>query len=90
MIRSLEVVVTRRATKFRFHRGSYEDAMKTVVIVHSKKALRKHILETLKDMIDPTKQMKIDPYGHDSRNNWNTHIVMWGGDVIGFTSGPLN
>lgn len=82
--------MTRRATKFRPHRGGFEEAMSEVVTVHSKKELRKHLLTLWEGMIDPNGLLSIEKYGYDDRNKWDTYIVSWNKSVVGFTSGPLN
>lgn len=81
---------------FRQHRGSLDEAMKTVQEVNS-----------LQDIVDICNEPKIGPeilledvsikyYCEDERINWNTYIVtaeshtknvQFG--VLGFTNGPL-
>ena len=77
--------------KFREHRGMLDDSMKTVVDVADRAAL----ISLLRSRLLPhkvlfnDKDLKIEPYGYDSRINWNTHIVTiedYG--VAGFTDGP--
>lgn len=90
MIKFLAVVMTRRATKFRPHRGAYADAMREVTTIHSKKELRKYILENWGEFYKHDGKLTISKYGYDPRNQWDTYIVQWDGSVVGFTSGPLN
>ena len=73
--------------KFREQRRLLVESMETVKTFKSKKDLIKH----LKKIWGPfrikvtKKNLKIEPYYFDKRINWNTHIVLLDGNVIGFT-----
>jgi hypothetical protein len=70
---------------FRLHRGTLEDAMKTVKEVSSAKDIEKILLEQgLK-----RGKIKIKQYVFDARINWDTHIVTLNGAAVGFTNGPI-
>lgn len=77
-------------TKFRFHRGSLADSMVTCIEVGSLYELREHIEEA--DSWPATEDslpLHVEPYGRDYRTKWDTYIVKYDGQVIGFTDGPL-
>jgi hypothetical protein len=69
--------------KFREHRGSLADSMKTVVEVNGLE------LQQLCEKITGLDSwIEIRPYGYDDRIGWDTYIVLmpgWG--VVGFTNG---
>lgn len=78
--------------KYRDHRGSLSDSMKTVQEFEVKADLTDYLQKDLDKFGFKLKpgDVKIRPYGHDSRINWNTHIVTidhYG--VAGFTDGIL-
>lgn len=75
-------------TKFRWHRGGYEESMATVVPVRSKSELVTIILDSF---LFPENHIEIKPYsGIDPRNGWDTHLVSVNGKAVGFTDGPAN
>ena len=90
-------------TKFRWHRGGYEESMSTTVEVRNFKELRKIILlKMAHDLLEadpdgtldfiqiwPIKVKVHKAYLWDYRNDWNTHIVTADGQAVGFTDGPL-
>lgn len=67
--------------KFREHRGSLSDAMKTVIEVNS--------LLDIEKLFPNDGKLKIEYYCYDDRINWNTYIVIGELGVIGFTNGNL-
>lgn len=34
-------------------------------------------------------ELRVERYGYDERIGWDTHIVTFGGKVVGYTDGPL-
>jgi hypothetical protein len=79
-------------TKFREHRGSLEDSMKTVRPCYSFEELYAYCRVLLWPWyIEFTKeQLHIKPYGYDERIDWDTHIVTLDGyGVVGWTNGDI-
>jgi len=82
-------------TKFRWHRGSFNEAMKTVVEFNTKAELIDHIASN-PDIYEfyphPINEdtVHIEPYGYGPRIEWNTHIVSLDAKIIGFTNGNMN
>ena len=75
---------------FRPHRSYLEEAMAEVVEVENLEDLIKHLNVKYKfNTRIEIENIAIKPYGYDDRIKWNTHIVTDKGNVIGFTSGPL-
>jgi len=78
--------------KFRWHRGSLDDSMATVVefdgSIHG-------LIDILKADALPwfppleLDQVKVIHYGYDPRIEWHTHMVTVMGGAIGFTDGPV-
>lgn len=81
---------TKKVT-YRPHRGSYTQAMSEAVVVANLQELREHILIKEGDWLNKDGVMSIERYGHgiDQRNGWVTHIVLWNGSPVGFTSDML-
>jgi hypothetical protein len=77
--------------KFRFHRGSLEDSLATVVEVGSMAELRA-VIEKEWGLICPTgdEPLSVEPYGYDARIDWDTHLVLWKYQPVGFLNGPLS
>ena len=78
-------------TLFRCHRGSYEESMRTTIMVSSLAELDAHIRKEY-EYIPSTSKITIKPYGDavDSRNGWKAFIVeAKGHGVIGFTNKQL-
>lgn len=78
--------------RFRMHRGSLDESMKTVVNVDGRAGLAAHIREKFSDLgpIFEDHQLTIDPYsGDDDRICWkDVHIVtIIGYGVVGFCEG---
>lgn len=71
-------------TKFRWHRGSLADSMKTVVEFEGLFSL----IEILNTVFDPGKVV-VKPYGFDARIGWNTHLVTIDGNAVGMTDGQV-
>ena len=75
---------------FRFHRGSLNEAMKTVVEVETLNDILE--LQEIKEMenFGIKLNLKSEFYYYDERINWNTYIITSDGyGVIGFTNGEL-
>ena len=78
---------------FRHHRGSLDEAMRTVVEIPSKKAL----LREIKSHLSPHDSLKIDNVddisfkhvGWDDRIKWDTYYVIVDGQVLGMSNGTL-
>jgi len=69
--------------KFREHRGTLDEAMKTVVELEpTVAALATHLGAK-------PKQLQVKKYVYDDRIGWDTHIVTVDGMAVGFTSGPV-
>lgn len=76
--------------KFREHRGSFAESMKTVVDVKDRAELLREVQRVLYPL--PVVDFSIRPYGEgpDRRTGWNTYVVTVDGyGVAGFTDGPL-
>ena len=75
---------------FRYHRGTLADAMKTAIEVKSLEMLRQTIINDC-EYINPEGKMNIEKYGKavDVRIGWDTYIVTWDKQPIGFLSGEL-
>lgn len=73
--------------KYRDHRSTLSDSMKTVREICSMDDLRDHLESTY---IFPGSEITVKPYGYDKRINWNTYIVCMDGQAVGFTDGPLD
>ncbi|MEN5103800.1 hypothetical protein [Brucella anthropi] len=74
--------------KFRFHRGSLADSMKTVKEVQN----RDDLIALITDEVDlkPTDHIHIKPYGYDKRIGWDTYMVKVDGfGPVGFLDGPM-
>ncbi len=81
--------------KFRFHAGGYNESMATAFECSSTvKALKQSIRRRnpFPFVSNDFKNIVVKPYGTgiDSRNGWDTHIVLIDGYPIGFTDGPIN
>jgi hypothetical protein len=76
--------------RFREHRATLEDSLKTLVSVETREALVRH----LKTVIWPLtmtdeeieRKLVVGPYGYDERIGWQTYIVLLSDyGVLGFT-----
>lgn len=77
-----------RFIKFRLHKGSLDESMKTVKCYASKESLIKD-MQKYHPWIE-FEELKIEKYVYDDRINWDTHIVTIPGyGVIGFTDGEF-
>lgn len=77
--------------KFREHRGSLDESMKTVVELPDRAALLAHIntfLEPWGEKVEDS-QLQVTKHCYDSRIEWDTHIVTGPNGVLGFTNGPV-
>lgn len=75
--------------KFREQRGGLAESMATVVELQNCTEFFAHAARIVGHEVS-AETIRVEPYGYDSRINWNTHIVTangWG--VLGFTDGPL-
>lgn len=74
--------------RFREHRGSLEDSLKTTVELKDGRALLEYATGKLGPF--PPKSLRVKHYCFDERVGWDTHIVMIKGyGVFGFTDGPV-
>lgn len=73
-------------TKFRWHRGGYEESMATVQKCHCMDELE-YILKTggFYGKIDVLKYCGTDP-----RNGWDTYLVLVDGEPVGFADGGFD
>jgi len=69
--------------KFREHRGTLDDAMKTVVELDATLPALAAFLK-----VKP-KQLQVKKYVYDDRIGWDTYIVTVDGQAVGFTDGPV-
>ena len=75
--------------KYRDHRGSLAESMKTVQEFKTKTDLIKYLRDSLPVQFRDC-YLKIKYYSLDNRINWNTHIVTVEGlGVVGFTDGDF-
>jgi len=75
--------------KFRWHRGSLDDSMQTVVDFESFDGLVSILRATPYTPSFDTSDIKVEKYCYDPRIEWDTYIVTIDGNAIGFTDGPL-
>lgn len=75
---------------FREHRARLFDSLKTTKAFSSFTELRGHIASNF-EYLPMSGRMSIERYGFgiDMRIGWDTHIVKWNKDVIGFTNGKF-
>lgn len=74
----------------RQHRATLEESMKTVRPVRDRDQLVEIIRLSLVDWPVKPKQIKVVPYGYDSRIGWDTYLITidgWG--VWGMANGPI-
>jgi len=69
---------------FRYHRGSLEESMKTIIEVNSLDDLKKKLSEEYGET-----NLTCDFYCFDKRINWDTYMIRSNGDIIGFSDGEL-
>lgn len=90
-------------TKFRWHRGGFDDSMSTTVEVNSMAELQTIFNEAFAvPNLNPIPlELKITPHcvafkrsrfinNIEPRTGWNLHIVECNGSLHGYTDGPLN
>ena len=77
--------------QFRWHRGSLADSMTTVVTVANRAELVAVLNEKERLLEERATEdnVAVKPYGFDKRINWDSHIVMIGDSVMGFTDGAM-
>jgi hypothetical protein len=81
------IKITPVEMKFRWHKSGLKESLKTVELFSDMNGLL-NILS--KNMVSVSlKDIKIKPYCYDDRINWNTHIVLFKGDPLGFTNCAL-
>lgn len=75
---------------FREHRARLFDSMKTTKPFSTLTELRGHIASNF-EYLPMNGKLTIEKYGDaiDTRIGWDTHIVKWNRDVIGFTNGKF-
>lgn len=79
--------------KFREHRGSLIESMKTLVEFNDRSQLLDILKKTFGDYKIPKNlnNFKIKPYIYDERIDWDTHMVtLEGHGVLGFTDSPVD
>jgi hypothetical protein len=80
--------------KFREHRGSLAESMKTVVELNTKEDFCKHLNMVVRKFIGHNEfTLSFKEYSFDTRINWDTWLVVIDGDgVIGMLDGhpPIN
>ena len=69
---------------YRDHRGGLAEAMDTVQEMESYTDLVRHITRVF-----GTGEVTVKPYGYDKRIDWDTHIVCFNGQGVGFTNAPV-
>lgn len=77
----------------REHRGGYAESMSTSTLIDATaEALHEHVAASLERLGIQDGAVTIEKYGtrRDSRNGWDTHMVLLDGTPWGFTSGPLD
>jgi hypothetical protein len=72
-------------TQFRFHRGGYEESMATTVNVNSMQDLAKFT----EYPVERLTVKRYDPPFIDRRNGWDTYLVLFDGQAVGMTDGPV-
>ena len=71
------------AVTIRPHRGGYAESMAQQREVDNS-------LEAVAKAIGATKyHLRVEHYGRDERNGWDTHIILINGEPWGFASGPV-
>lgn len=76
----------------REHRGGYAESMSTSTLIDATaEALKEHVAASLERLGVPDGEVTLEKCGtrRDSRNGWDTHMVLLDGTPWGFTSGPL-
>lgn len=74
--------------QFRPNRSSLAEAMAEVVEFETAAELKEHVTSELESGLGLQRApaVTVEPYGHDARNGWDTHIVtIEGYGVAGFT-----
>ena len=74
--------------KYRSHRGSLKDSMKTVIDLEDFNSLVGHLKETCSVPFRP-EDVLVSKYTYDERIDWDTHMVTVSGIPVGFTDGPV-
>lgn len=75
--------------KFRFHKGSLENSMKTICEVIDLNDL-KNIIEKNENWLErPIGTLTCNHYCYDYRIDWDTWVVCNDGSAIGFSNGEL-
>lgn len=78
-------------TKFREHRGSLDDSMKTVVPCFTYDGLLKYVRGMLYQWYVEVPSLQVEHYHYDERIGWDNWIVtLKGYGVVGFTDGPVD
>lgn len=71
--------------RYRDHRGTLADSLKTTQHLHSVDDIKKHLFRVYGDG-----EIKVESYGGvDDRCGWDTYIVTHNGNAMGFTDGPV-
>lgn len=76
--------------KFRFHRGSLEESLKTETEVENIKTLHKVICEEIQDHSISESSLIIEFYGYDKRIGKNLYSVrIYGVGIVGFLDSEI-
>lgn len=67
---------------FRYHRGSLDESMKTIVQINS-------VHELCELLNVDEKDLKCEPYGYDERIGWDAYVITVSYSVYGFTNGDI-
>jgi len=75
--------------EYRPHRRTLDEAMAEKIGLNSYEELLQHLRKT-EEGIWTESDVKIEPYGYDSRIHWNTHMVSLCDFPLGCTDGPVD
>lgn len=76
--------------KYRDHKGSLEESLKTVQEFNNRTELVDYLKTNLPEIKFSGEDVSIDPYTYDERLKWDVHVVTISGDAVGFTNGPVD
>jgi hypothetical protein len=76
--------------KVRCHRGSLDEAMKTLATIdRTREALRAYLGEHSGICFPPGFTLDVKRYCFDERTGWDTYIVIADGFPVAWTDGPV-
>ena len=70
---------------YRDHRGGLAESMQDAREMADFAELKRHLFRVFGEG-----KITVEPYGYDSRIQWNTHIVCHNGRGVGYTNAPVN